>query len=223
LEPNAAERAVPLIKDADTTTFNESWAFFVRAVLATGGDCEAVAHVLTLPEVPMGCQEDGCWLNANAPAKVTCTGDTARIEVGGKQSRRDCSRAGMRCDESSDTGCTDRALVRCETGGSDRCDGDIKLGCDTCGFVSFHDCSWDGGHCEETHDGANCVPPRDSDACAALLGGCDGNTFSICVEGQPVKVDCAANGNFICSPQSATCSKNPGTSGAGAQRDSGVQ
>ena len=76
----------------------------------------------------------------------------------------------MLCSETSPTGCTDRPLVRCTAGGKDRCDGDVKLGCDHCGFVSFHDCSWNGGHCEETGGGAECFGPRDAGAAPSAAG-----------------------------------------------------
>jgi hypothetical protein len=147
---NAAERVIPL------HGLLESWPFFIRAVAALHGDCAAIKQVLTKRNGAFVCQEDGCW--ASTTAQAACNGAVS-LQDGGA---RDCSRSGMLCSETSPTGCTDRPLVRCKTGGADRCDGDIKLGCDHCGFVSFHDCTWNGGHCEETNDGAACVAPGDS-------------------------------------------------------------
>ena len=114
----------------------------------------------------------------------------------GPSAHRDCLRAGMRCDKSSATGCTDRPLTRCKSGGADRCDGDIKLGCDGCGFVSFRDCSWNGGTCSETADGAKCLAPGDYVGCHTPS--CKGTSLSLCVSGRTVTVDCREEGMQTC-------------------------
>jgi hypothetical protein len=81
-----------------------------------------------------------------------------------------------------------------------RCDGDIKLGCDSCGFVSYRDCSWDGGHCAETPDGAECEAPQVSgNPCASARSGCSGNSLTLCVNSTPITVDCIAIGMDGCT------------------------
>jgi hypothetical protein len=187
---NAPERAIPI------TGVNESWQFLVREVLAANGDCSTLKGALT-ESVHLSCQEDGCWSTATDPPKVTCDGAVATLKSEGETWQRDCSRSNMRCSEKSETGCTDRPLVQCENGGRDRCDGDLKLGCDSCGFVSFHDCSWNGGHCEESVDGARCVDPQ-AECDSLLTSGCHGDSFSVCAEGERVAVGCNALGAFRC-------------------------
>lgn len=185
---NTAERAI-LIDGS-----NESWAFFIQSVLAAQGDCRAVQAVLTKRTTSTGCQEDGCYSTSDTLPTVTCQGDVATLESSGVRTTRDCSRAGQHCSSESPTGCTDRPLVACQTSARDRCDGDVKLGCDGCGRVSFHDCSWNGGACVETTDGnAHCEDPSGAGTCVAAST-CDGSKISVCVSGAPAQVDCATLG-----------------------------
>lgn len=121
---------------------------------------------------------------------MTCDGDVA---VFGDGTRRDCSRAHAACSTTSETGGTDRPFTRCENGAKARCDGDVKLGCDGCGFVSFRDCAWNGGSCEETADGAECVEP-DATGRGVLQNGCVDGAFERCVSGERVRVDCSEFG-----------------------------
>jgi hypothetical protein len=195
---NAAERVIPM------ASFSESWPFFIRTVASLHGDCAAINQVLTKRNSAT-CQEDGCY--SQSEVTVTCEGDVALIDG----QPRDCTRSGMRCSKTSPTGCTDRPLTRCEAGASDRCDGDVKLGCDHCGFVSFHDCSWNGGHCRETENGAECVPPGAGCTRAAT---CMGTTATLCVGGQDIPVDCTALGFAGCIEQTALfCDHDASTSG----------
>jgi hypothetical protein len=80
----------------------------------------------------------------------------------------------------------------------DRCDGDIKLGCDRCGMVSFHDCAVMGGHCVENPTGAACVYPT-TGTCTPDQQACSGNVLTACVRGAPVTVDCVALGLKSCA------------------------
>jgi hypothetical protein len=180
----AGSRVIPVAAS------NEGWPFFIRAVLAARGDCARVRDVLTDLEVQMNCQEDGCWGLEKEP--VHCDGDVATVG----SHTRDCSRSGTRCSETSLTGCTDRPLTRCKPGGHDRCDGNVKLGCDGCGFVSFRDCSWNGGTCSETADGAKCLAPGDYVGCHTPS--CKGTSLSLCVSGRTVTVDCREEGMQTC-------------------------
>lgn len=201
LDVNAAERVIPL------GGHDESWDFFVRGVNAAKGDCSAIRALMGPRDSAITCQEDGCY--ATEARHATCAGDIATFKETGAS--RDCSRSGMQCSASSPTGCTDRALVQCTSGSKDRCDGDIKLGCDDCGFVSFHDCTWNGGHCRENPGGAACVPPGDASACVAGSQ-CNGTTLSLCVAGQPVEVDCKAIGLAGCisvDPSSSSLQSEP--------------
>ena len=187
---NAAARVIPMDQ------FNESWDFLLRAVLDARGDCPRINRAMSERPSHIECQEDGCY--ATARHAVTCNGDVAAFDQSSTLTR-DCSRSATRCSETSPTGCTDRALVRCTCGAKDRCDGDIKLGCDSCGFVSYHDCAWNGGHCEETTEGARCVAPFDSSTC---VGGatCNGSSLSLCTAGGVVDVDCSAIPGMHCVP-----------------------
>ena len=121
----------------------------------------------------------------------------ATLSRGGEQFDRDCSRAFADCDESSPTGCTDRLFSACgPRAGADRCDGNVRLGCDGSGQVSFHDCEVLGGTCEATSSGADCVyAPGPDPGCAASSGSpttgtarCEGALLSLCVTGQRVTV-----------------------------------
>jgi hypothetical protein len=167
---------------------NERFPFLIRQVLESSGDCTAIRSILTAAPRWFYCEEDGCI--AKAAQEVTCEGDVAVFKGG---SRRDCSRAYATCSTSSETGCTDRPFTRCESGAKDRCDGDVKLGCDGCGFVSYRDCGWNGGHCEESETGAACVDP-DLSGCTGMQDGCTDGAFETCVFGKKVRVDCAALG-----------------------------
>jgi hypothetical protein len=148
-----------------------------------------------MPVAPwLECEEDGCWTTRNN-GTVRCEGEIAMFSA--YDTPRDCALSGMLCDETSPTGCTDRLLTRCENGGRDRCDGSIKLGCDRCGFVSYHDCAYDGrGRCVETEDGAHCEFPRD---CAQVPTVCAGTSLTLCVAGQLTSVDCTEVGMESCS------------------------
>jgi hypothetical protein len=98
----------------------------------------------------------------------------------------------------SPTGCTDRPPVTCQSAAKDRCDGDIKLGCDRCGMVSFHDCAVMGGRCVENPDGAACVYPN-AGPCTPQDQTCAGSVLAACVGGTSVMVDCVGLGLKACS------------------------
>ena len=184
---NAAQRMIPLKGS------NESWPFLISSVLEAKGDCRRIQGILTPRAFHFDCQEDGCQTDLKTSFK--CQGDVATAPS--VQFGRDCSRSGTHCSETSSTGCTDRAFVRC-SGGMDRCDGDIKLGCDSCGFVSYRDCSWNGGHCSETSAGAGCVPAGDGGSCVQGTTKCNGARLDVCFGGQVVGVDCGSLGFGSC-------------------------
>jgi hypothetical protein len=181
-DTNREERAIPL------SSKNERWDFVIREVLATKGDCRRIRSVLTPAPEWLYCEEDGCI--SRSSHTVTCNGDVAVFDDG---TERDCSRAHARCSETSETGCTDRRFSSCEEGALSRCDGDVKLGCDGCGFVSFRNCAWNGGHCEESADGATCVASAEN-SCSGLDRSCGQGGFDTCVFGSVVRVDCAGLG-----------------------------
>jgi hypothetical protein len=183
------ERAIPIEGK------NERLPFFLREVIAAKGDCAKIKAALTGAPSFLYCEEDGCI--AREKHEVTCEDTVAVFDDG---TRRDCARAEAECSAASETGCTDRRFSSCNAGAKDRCDGDVKLGCDGCGFVSFHDCSWNGGHCAESASGAACVPP-DRGACEGMTTSCTGDGFDVCAFGEPVHVDCAAMG-MKCSHRS---------------------
>lgn len=199
---NAPERVIPIgsfPQDNRARAANESWEFALRTVLAARGNCTQIQQVLTERAPFIECQEDGCYATEFWP--LTCNGDIATFRTTTTTLTRDCSRSGTHCSEASRTGCTDRQLIHCSCAAQDRCDGDIKLGCDHCGFVTYHDCSWNGGHCEETTEGtgAHCVPPVDPSTCVGSAG-CNGSSLTLCTPTGAVDVDCSTIAGMQCVP-----------------------
>lgn len=189
----AEVRAVPDYHDG------ARWAWHVRALLASGNGCDRPAPSESRMPAETICQEDGCYWADPTPHAFTCDGD--RMRWGDVPTYRDCSRAFAHCDPGSETGCTDRHLVQCDPAARDRCDGDVKLGCDSCGYVSFHDCSrLPGGHCVEAAGGASCEGDVASDAaCAYTEIGCEGDALRLCVLGVSTIVDCKGLGFAGCA------------------------
>lgn len=182
------ERAVPSPKS------NERWSFEARAMIAAHGDCAAIAAIETARPDAIVCEEDGCYWNGAGAPSVSCNGDVATLVTGGSVFTRDCSRAYLRCDASSRTGCAERPQIACDPSGLDRCDGNVKLGCDHCGVVSFHDCSlFPAGQCAEQTGGARCAYAN-AGACTPADQRCDGSTLLVCVAGELVATDCQALG-----------------------------
>lgn len=137
---------------------NESAEFFARCVLDAANSCQEVHGCLTERAVS-NCEEVGC--TGYARFEVACSGDVATIkhDCDGPHTR-DCSRSGTRCDPTSPTGCSDRRPSDCPAGVSraDRCDGNVRLGCDGTDRVSYHDCSrLEGGSCQPVGDRGDCV------------------------------------------------------------------
>jgi hypothetical protein len=186
------ERAIP------NGGYNERFAFEVRAAIAAHGDCAAVAAIHTERPAAIKCQEDGCWWSEAEAPTASCEGEVAVLVSGGSTFRRDCSHALTTCNGSA-TGCTDRPLVACDPAAGDRCDGDIKLGCDHCGLVSFRDCArLAGGHCVEKDDGtASCVYAAGT-GCGPADQVCTGTMLTVCAAGTKTAVDCLALGFSGC-------------------------
>ncbi len=196
----SAERAVPM---SDFSHNGERAEYYVRCVLDHAGDCNAVNACRTDRDPAITCQEDGC----TAPAGTTfsCDGSVAHVTIGGTSSERDCARAYAACDPSSATGCTDRQYTACPADGeqADRCDGDVRLGCDSAGQVSYHDCSRMGGHCGDAGDGSqDCIypgtPAPDCSADTPKLPECIGDQIAVCL-----------NGRRITAPAAAFCGATP--------------
>jgi hypothetical protein len=183
----SAERAIPMSGFANN---NERAEYFVKCTLDNAGNCPSVEACRTerLPDI--SCQEDGCRIPRDTASKVTCNGDIATLAIGAASTHRDCSRAFAQCDPSSPTGCTDRHYTSCPEGvtKADRCDGDVRLGCDGAGQVSYHDCTRMGGKCGATPSGAEgCVYPDVDPACQANPEPdprCVSGSIQICVNGQ---------------------------------------
>jgi hypothetical protein len=180
----SAERAIPIT--FLLAGFNERVESFVPCVLAAPDDCSAVEACLTPRLGAIVCQEDGCL--AQYRYSVTCEGSVARLETSGNPIYRDCALAFAQCDPESHTGCTDRPFSQCDPalGRADRCDGDIRLGCDGKGQVSYRDCSRLGGSCQ---DGACVYPTTLEPPCATGSTRCSGGALEICVTGEVVSVE----------------------------------
>jgi hypothetical protein len=185
------ERVIPELEQ------NERWSFNLRTLLAKKGCAGLFMSTQRPPGVT--CQEDGCWWNPATPSPmVQCAGEVATLTSAGMSYTRDCSHSYTTCSTTSTTGCTDRPIVTCQSAANDRCDGDIKLGCDRCGMVSYHDCAVMGGHCVENPAGAACVYPSAAQ-CTPMDQTCAGNLLTACVAGTPVTVDCVALGLKGCT------------------------
>lgn len=184
------ERAVPM------SSSNERWSWWLRAVLANP-TCDAIAKLKTDRAKGTYCEEDGCWWTDAQPV-VSCSGTVATISANDGVHLRDCARSYTTCDVHSATGCADRAPVACDAKGIDRCDGDVKLGCDHNGLVSFHDCSLIHATCVQSATGASCVP-KDDAGCELGAQACDGSKLSLCAFGAKVTVDCAELGFAGCN------------------------
>jgi hypothetical protein len=189
----SAERAIVL---SGFVQRNERAEFFVDCTLKTT-DCNATRACATERPDHIYCEEDGCRLQGSASYSVSCSGDIATLSAGSESVQRDCSRAFAQCSETSVTGCTDRHFSACDEIGiqaGDRCDGDIRLGCDGATQVSYRDCSRLGGSCEQNGRGA-CVYPDADVRCTADKKPppqCQGAELSLCVGHAWVTVDAPA-------------------------------
>ncbi|RYE91614.1 MAG: hypothetical protein EOO75_08480, partial [Myxococcales bacterium] len=154
------------------TAASETVEYFARCAAREQASCEEIIACLTPRPGWLYGQEDGCGASASR-FEVTCQGEVAAVTLDCREpEERDCTRAGTTCDPASPTGCRDRPFTRCDPGESkaDRCDGDVRLGCDGSGHVSYHDCArLEGGRCHTGPEGADCVfdpgmaPPCGSD------------------------------------------------------------
>ncbi len=183
----SAERAIPM---SGFSNNDERAEYFVKCALDNAGDCTAENACRTQRLGDISCQEDGCRIPRDTAAKVTCNGSVATITIGGTTATRDCSLAYAACDPHSPTGCTDRHYTTCPEGvtKADRCDGNVRLGCDGSGQVSYHDCARMGGSCGTTANGAEgCVYPEVDAACTkgpTPDPQCVSGAIQICVNGQ---------------------------------------
>lgn len=185
----SGERAIPISKtwldpfgDA-----NERVEFFAACVL-DATSCSTVGACLTPREVELYCEEGGC--RSNREYQVTCEGSIARMtDASGKTVERDCARALAACDVASPTGCTDRHPSQCPAPPPqpDRCDGDVRLGCDGARQISYRDCSRLGGQCAQGTDGLGRCS-YGAEVCDQSAR-CDGGQLSLCVLGQPTTID----------------------------------
>jgi hypothetical protein len=104
------------------------------------------------------------------------------------------------CDASSQTGCSDRLPSACMSWSGDRCDGDVRIGCDGAGKVSFHDCARiEGATCGELADGKlGCVALAGSE-CASGTYTCQADAVVLCISGKKVQVPASYLGLSSCS------------------------
>jgi hypothetical protein len=194
----AAERAIP-ISNLFLGNANERPEFFVRCALDNVASCDAALACLTTRTTNIYCEEDGCRLTSEAPAEVTCEGDVAKLTIGGATITRDCSRSFTKCDAASETGCTDRPFTACvsdDVGRSDHCDGNVRLGCDGAGQVSYRDCERLGGVCgaqPEGDEGCNYGdgPEPECSGDAPKAAACAETKVSACVNGKRVTIEAA--------------------------------
>jgi len=198
----SAERAIPL---SNLWHYQERAEHFVACVLAAAGDCEAQTACRTGRDSSIHCEEDGCRNLHGSGVSVSCDGPIATLSKPSGESTRDCSLAFAECDPASPTGCTDRQFSACPSGVSqaDRCDGNVRLGCDGAGQVSYHDCERMGGTCGTTSGGSqDCIYQPVADAeCAETTAPsaiCSGSELSVCVLAKRISLNapgiCAQSG-----------------------------
>lgn len=187
----SAERAIPLsIIPSDARA-----EAFVMCEIAHAGDCEGQKQVCQPPRTSEYCQEDGCQ---GSYYPTSCEGTVAHFETCEGPVDRDCGSAFAECDLDSITGCTDRHFSACPPGGTkaDHCDGDIRLGCDGTGAVSYHDCSRMGGVCKTVDGSDDCVYTDTPDPqCVGANDGsttCENSNLVVCTEGVRVVVSAPA-------------------------------
>ena len=184
----STERAIPV---TGLLNWNERAEYFVRCQLEHTGDCMAQQSCSSDRDLDILCEEDGCRITDSA-FQVTCEGSVAKMQGNEGSFERDCARAFAVCDPLRPTGCSDRQFSACPAhlGTGDRCDGDIRLGCDRHGQVSYHDCTRMGGSCGTTDDGEGCIyPSSPSPECAdprKPAPACAGSMLAVCVNRQRV-------------------------------------
>ncbi len=128
---------------------------------------------------------------------MTCNGSVATLTSGTYAVTRDCAHALAKCDPASPTGRTDRHPTGCVHPAKDRCDGDVRIGCDGTGRLSFHDCTRvPGGKCQQVGSALECVYPDNN---SFFPPTCNGNVLTTCVFGTPVDIDCTALGLSRCA------------------------
>jgi hypothetical protein len=186
----SAERAIPV---SNLLEWNERAEYVVSCELAHAGDCTAQTDCYSGRDPVIQCQEDGCI--ATSSLTVMCNGSVAHLtKTSGSSFERDCSHAYTQCDAASPTGCTDRHFSACpaDANPADHCDGDVRLGCDGAGQVSYHDCARMGGSCGAISGGEGCVYQTPPDpACATrndVAATCESGNLLACVNGQRVSV-----------------------------------
>lgn len=179
---SSAERAIPVsdwfIKWAQTA---DLWVACVEGATT----CEGV-RACDIKRDGVSCEEAGCFGPAGWK-ETRCQGTVATLVAEGGEFVRDCALAHASCDPASPTGCTDRHSTSCpeDLDKADRCDGDVRLGCDRFNRVSYRDCRRMGGTCGKTPEGRmDCIYPGTSEACAAEPPlECQGGKLSLCVLG----------------------------------------
>jgi hypothetical protein len=185
----AAERAVPI---GSIWRANERAEWFVDCVLTNATDCARVTGFegcLTTRPAEIYCEEDGCRSTAEPPFSVSCEGDVASLAAGDIVHVRDCSRSFARCDPTSPTGCSDRQFSQCPVDGpfADRCEGEIRLGCDGAGQVSYRDCARMGGTCTELSSASLGCSYTDQPSAECQRertpASCQSGSLAVCVNG----------------------------------------
>ncbi len=183
---HSGERAIPM--SWAMSGWNERVELFVHCAIDGQDDCAAVAECLTERASTIYCEEDGC--RATYQYDVTCDGTVAHLATSAEPIVRDCARAFAVCDPDSHTGCTDRPFSLCpeDAAPADRCDGNIRLGCDGKGQVSYHDCERLTGVCEQAGGVGDCAYGGDGGCTTDYDAFCAGTDLVGCVGGRHVTV-----------------------------------
>lgn len=184
----SAERAIPRSKWTNFASAVDVWTNCVQGATT----CEGV-RACDVDRKGVSCQEDGCLGPADWQ-QTSCEGNIAKVQSKSGTFIRDCALAHATCDAESATGCTDRPYTACpeDPDKADRCDGDIRLGCDGLEQVSYHDCRRMGGTCGKTSEGKmDCIYPNTTADCNSreqAFPTCKDGVVSMCITGARIEV-----------------------------------
>jgi hypothetical protein len=173
----SAERAIPV---SFLTVFRfeytaDKWVECIQKAKT----CEEL-EVCNRPREDIYCEEAGCRLSGQWK-ETRCEGSMATIVTQEKTLVRDCANVHGTCDPQSPTGCTDRPFTVCpdDLDKADRCEGNIRLGCDGSNQVSYRDCTRLGGVCGKTPQGTfDCIYPKPEKS------SCPGGNEAYCSDGK---------------------------------------
>ena len=188
---------------------------WVDCMIATDGDCEAVAACVRPPRVPENIcdREDGFHELCERNVAVSCRADDSRVYT-------DCRAAGLVCEMSG----AFATCVHADGCVEDTCDGDVLATCDRgvslrydCRDRSAIDCTPDCkthvfDTCGVVEGFTTCLATGEACDAESFVDGCDGDAIVACTFGKVGRLECdAVRETFTCR------SGNPGLFDCGVE------